>query len=572
MRGRKRMLNRDILDDSGGSREPIRRLLSQKYVHYKRVGEIVGALSRFGFGRVWDSAGLLKEFKLEAEEKKEIADQKSSVRFRLFLESLGPTFVKLGQMLSTRSDLIPKEYAEELGRLRDDVPQFSYEKVKEIVEEELGKRIEDAFESFEKEPIAAASIGQVHVAVLNESKEKVAVKVQRPDIKNIIKADIEILNKIADLLEKSFKNIENFDPSGIVDEFGHMILREIDYTLEARNIARFRENMSSMKNIVIPKVYWNFSTKKVLTMEFIDGASLDSKDKLKEMNIDNKIITETLGQAYIKQIFIDGYFHADPHHDNVFAMKGNKVCFLDFGAIGYMNDETRELVTTFYISLIQKKINKAAEALIEMSGGSLGEIDLQRLEWDLRDFVDYTLLKKENVAMADGMNQRMVDIALNHNIMLPSSFFLFERALMQVDGVCQSLNPNFDIVEVAKANMMPLIRKRYSLAPDPMQALETAREYRKFMHRLPKRADKILKKLESDELKIKVDQTIFQDLKSYVRKIGLILSVSVIAAALILYIAISDEMINVRFLPEPLSVLTIVVIWLIAITVIYRRL
>lgn len=566
------MIDRDIMDDSGGSREPIRRLLSQKYVHYKRVGEILGALSKFGFGRVWDSASLLKDYELEAEEKREIADQKSSVRFRLFLESLGPTFIKLGQMLSTRSDLIPKEYTHELGSLRDDVPPITFEKVKEILEEELEKKIPDIFESFEEKPIAAASIGQVHVGILRETNEKVAVKVQRPDIKKIIKADLEILGNIADILEKAFRNIENFDPSGIIDEFGHMITREIDYTLEARNIARFRENLASMENVVIPKIYWKLSTKKVLTMEFIEGASLDSKEKLREMKIDNKAITDTLGKAYVKQIFIDGFFHADPHHDNVFAMRGNRVCFLDFGAIGFMNDETRDRVTTFYISLIQKRIDKAAEALIEMSGGSSHNVDFQRLEWDLRDFVDYTLLKKDNVNISSGMNQRMVDVALNHNIMLPSSFFLFERALMQVEGVCRELNPNFDIVEVAKANIMPLMRKRYSLAPDPIQTMETAREYRRFMHALPKRADRILRKLESDELKIKVDQTIFQDLKSYVRKIGLILSVSVIAAAIILYLAISEEVINLAFLPEPISVLSIVVIWLIAITVIYRRL
>jgi ubiquinone biosynthesis protein len=566
------MLNRDLLEESDGKREPIRRLLSQKYVHYKRVGEIVGAITKFGFGRVWDSAGLLKEHKMEAQEKKELANQKSSVRFRLFLESLGPTFIKLGQMLSTRADLIPREYAEELGSLRDDVPPVPYDKVKEILEDELGKKIEDVFDSFEKEPIAAASIGQVHVGIVKGTKEKVAVKVQRPDIKEIIKADLEILNRISDILESSFKSIENFDPSGIIDEFGHMITREVDYTLEARNIARFRDNLSSMENVVIPKVYWDLSTKKVLTMEFINGVSLDSKKELKEMKIDNKVVTDILGKAYIQQIFIDGFFHADPHQDNVFVLKGNKVAFLDFGAIGYMNDETREQVSTFYISLIKKDVKQAAEAFVEMSKGNKSEIDLQRLEWDLRDFVDYSMMRKEKVDIAQGMNQRMVDVALNHNLMLPSSFFLFERALAQVEGVCRELYPPFDIVEVAQANIIPLLRKRYQLRPDPIQVLETAREYRKFMHALPKRADKILKKLEGDELKIKVDQTIFKDLKSYIRKIGLILSVSIIAASVILYMAISDDVIRVNFLPISFSVLSVVLLWLLSIILIYRRL
>ncbi len=566
------MLNRDILDESEGPREPIRKLLSQKYVHYKRVGEILQKLSRFGFGRLWDSTSLLADFKLDAAEKKEVASQRSSVRFRLLLESLGPTFIKLGQMLSTRADLIPREYAEELGSLRDDVPPIPYDKVKEILQEELGGKIEEVFQSFEKEPVAAASIGQVHAGVLLKTNEKVAVKVQRPDIKKIIKADIEILNKIADILRRAFKDIENFDFQGVIDEFGHMILREIDYTLEARNIERFKKNLDSIKGVVIPKVYWQYSTKKILVMEFMVGVPLDEKGKLDEMKTDYKVVTDTLGEAYIKQIFIDGFFHADPHQDNIFVMKGNRVCFLDFGAIGYMNDETRDQVSTFYISLIQENVKKAAEAFVDMSGGQAKDVDFQRLEWDLRDFVDYSMLKKDDVPIAHGMNQRMVDVALKHNLMLPSSFFLFERALMQVEGVSRELYPKFDIVEVAQANIVPLMRKRYELRPDPIQALETAREYRKFMHALPKRADKLLKKLERDELKIKVDQTIFQDLKSFIRKIGLILSVSILAAAVILYMAISDDIIKIEFLPVSLSVLSVVVIWLLSIIFIYRRL
>jgi ubiquinone biosynthesis protein len=565
------LLNTDDLDDSEGAREPVRRYLSKKYVHYKRVSEILAALSRTGFGKVWDSASLLKEYKLDAEEKKEIAQQKSSIRFRLLLESLGPTFIKLGQMLSTRPDLIPRDYAQELGSLRDDVPAVQPEIIKDIVEEELGRNINDVFESFDLEPIAAASIGQVHVGVLKGTKEKVAVKVQRPDIKDIIKADIEILNNIASLLERAFKDIENFDPQGVINEFGQMIIREIDYTLEARNIQRFKENLSKLENVYIPKVYWEFSTKKVLTMEFIDGASLDSREKLDKMNTDYKIITDTLGQAYIQQIFIDGYFHADPHQDNIFVMKGNKVCFLDFGAIGYMDDETRDQITTFYLALIKQDVGRAAKAFVEMAHGEEHKVDLQKLEWDLRDFVDYTMLKKQKVSMDEGMNQRIADIAIRHKIMLPASFFLFERAMMQVEGVCRELYPSFDIVEVAQANIIPLMRKRYKLVPDPISALETAREYKKFASTLPKRADKILKKLESDELKIKVESSVFDEMKSFVRKIGLILSVSIMAAALIIYLAVSDSSIDIGFLPFSISVLSIVIIWLLSIIVIYRR-
>ncbi len=566
------MFDRDVLDDSEGAREPIRRLLNKKYVHYKRVGEILAALSKTGFGKIVDSASTLKDIGLDTEERKDAQEKRTSIRFRLLLESLGPTFVKLGQMLSTRPDLIPEEYAEELGSLRDDVPPVPFEKIEEIVEEELGKKISDVFESFGKEPIAAASIGQVHEGILKEGKIRVAVKVQRPDIKSKIKADIEILGNLAGVLEKAFKRIENFDPQGVIDEFGHMILREIDYTIEARNIERFRKNLASEKNIVIPKVYWKYSTKKVLTMEFIDGVPLDEVEKMKEMNIDFKIITDTVGKAYIKQIFIDGFFHADPHQANLFAMKGSKVCFLDFGAIGYMDEETKDMISTFYISLVQQNINQAAKSLVELSKSPARNIDFRRLEWDLRDFIDYNFLRKEDIPVDSGMNQKMVDVALKHNIMLPSSFFLFERALMQVEGVCKTLNPKFDIVEVAQSNMIPLLQKRYQLRPDPMQMLETARDYKKFMHSLPKRADNILKKLEADELKIKVDDTIFQDLKSYIRKVGLILAVSLVAASLIVYIAWTGQVIDLAYIPLSLTVISIVVIWVILVFVIYRRL
>lgn len=566
------MLRADDNDETEGLREPVRRILSKKYVHYKRVGEILAALSRFGFGRLWDSANLLADMPFDAEERKEVAELKTSIRFRLLLENLGPTFIKLGQMLSTRSDLIPEEYAEELGKLRDDVPPIPYEKVKQIIEEELRGSISETFKSFEEKPIAAASIGQVHVAVLKDNSTKVAVKVQRPNIKEIIDADMQILNNMADMLKRIFKEIENFDPQGIINEFGHMIKREIDYTLEGRNIERFKKNLNKLENVVIPKVYWDYSTRKVLTMDFIDGVSLDSKEKLRELKVDYKKITNTLGGAYIKQIFIDGFFHADPHHDNIFALRDGRVCFLDFGAIGYMDDETRELVGSFYIALIQKNIGRAASALIELSKSPEKDVDVQRLQWDLRDFIDYTFMKKDKVTMDKGANQRMVDIAMRHKVMLPSSFFLLERALMQVEGVCRELNPDFDILEIAQENILPLLRERYRERADPLQTLESAREYRKLASTLPKRLDNILKKLESDQFYLKVDEGAFSELKSYVRKVGLILAASIMAAALIIYIAWSGQVIELEFLPITLTMLSIFIIWVIVVFTIYRRL
>jgi ubiquinone biosynthesis protein len=358
----------------------------------------------------------------------------------------------------------------------------------------------------------------------------------------------------------------------VIEEFEHMITREIDYTLEGRNIDRFKKNMASEKNVVIPKVYWRLSTKRVLTMEYMDGIALDEIDKLKGENVDFKSITDTLGAAYIKQIFIDGFFHADPHQDNIFIMKGNRVCFLDFGAIGYMDDDTRDLVGTFYLALITENTKKAAQSLIQLSGTAESAVNFQRLEWDLRDLLDYNILQRAKVPVDSGANQRIIDVAMKHGVMLPSSFVLFERAMAQVDGVCRALNPGFDIVEIAKKNIMPVLRERYQMKPEPLETLEAAREYRKFMGMLPKKADAVLRKLESGELSVKIDSEPMDNLRRQIRKTGYILALTIILATLMINIAISGKSIDIDPIPVSLSAVSIVVIWIIAVFFIHRRL
>lgn len=566
------MLGKNIGEEREVLKEPVRHMLSEKFVHAKRAGEILAAFSRFGFGKLWDAASLLKDVPFDSEARQDLSQEKSSVRLRLLLEDLGPTFIKLGQMLSTRPDLISQEYADELGVLRDRVPPFSFEEVRETISNELGGEISELFHSFEEKPVASASIGQVHGAVLKDGKTRVAVKVQRPGVHDIIKADMEILRNMANILSKTFRHIEHFEPEGVIGEFEHMITREIDYTLEGRNIERFKKNLASEKKVVIPKVYWKLSTKRVLTMEYMDGIALDEIGKMKAEKVDIKSITDTLGAAYIKQIFIDGFFHADPHQANVFVMKGDMVCFLDFGAIGYMDDETRELVGSFYMALITGNTKKAAQSLIELSGTPESEVNFQRLEWDLRDLLDYNILQRAKVPIDSGANQRIIDIALKHGVMLPSSFVLFERAMAQIDGVCRALNPQFDIVEVAKKNIMPVLRDRYQMKPEPMEALETAREYRKFMSTLPKRADTVLRKLESDELSVKIDGEPIDNLRRQMRKTGYILAVTIILATLMLNIAISGNSIDIDPVPVSLSAVSIVVIWIVAVFFIHRRL
>jgi ubiquinone biosynthesis protein len=562
-----------IADEAGEAdiRGPIRRMLSDRYVHWKRVGEILAALSRYGFGRAWDSASLLKDLPFDSEARQELADMRLPIRFRLFLEGLGPTFIKLGQMLSTRPDLIPEEYADELGNLRDNVPPMPFSAVKEAVEGELKGKIADLYASFEEKPVAAASIGQVHRAVLKDNGGTAAVKVQRPGIAETVRADLEILGGLAAVLERSFSGIEHFDVRGVLSEFGRMMQREMDYTVEARNIRRFTENFSDMKEVTFPAVHWKLSTRRVLTMGFVDGFTIDRKDRVLELKLDPAKLAQALGRAYIRMIFVDGFFHADPHQGNIFVLGDGRVCFLDFGAIGYLDESARDRVGLFYISLIRGQAGRAARMLMELSGASEKTVDLRSLEWDLRDFMDYTLLRRQNVELARGMNQRIAAIAMKHRVMLPSSFILLERALAQVEGVCRTLDAGFDIVALAEQNLPMLLTERYRPRPDPVQAIETARSYRKLRRELPGRLDRLFRKLETGEVTIKVDPSIFDGLKAGVRRTGLILAVSLMAASLVLYIGWEGQRIQLELFGRTLGVGAVFAAWLAAVLLLGRR-
>ncbi len=563
-----RLTNETGEDDVRG---PIRRMLSDKYAHYKRVAEILAALSRYGFGRAWDSATVLKDLPFDSESRKEVMALRTPVRFRQFLEGLGPAFIKLGQLLSTRPDLIAEEYADELANLRDKVPPEPFDCIRETVESELGAKLGELFASFEEKPVAAASIGQVHRAVLKGTKQVVAVKVQRPGVADLVRADMEILKDMVAVLERSFSSITRFNAKGTVEEFERMLQREIDYTIEARNIRRFSVNFKDMGEVCFPAVHWKQSARRVLTMDFIDGFAIDNKEELARMKADPAKLTSALGKSYIKMIFVDGFFHADPHQGNIFVLRDGRVCFLDFGAIGYLDEEMRDKVAMFYMALIRQDAGQAARLLLEMSGASERTVDMHVLEWDLRDFMDFSVLARQKVHLSRGMNQRIVTIAMKHGVMLPSSFVLLERALAEIEGVCRTLDPVFDITRLAQDNLEMMLKARYRPKLDPLRTVETARRYRKAMRELPVRVDQLFRKLEGGEITIRVDPSIFDGVKASVRRTGLILAVTLMAAAVMVYMGWEGQRLELQTIHRTVGVAAVAAAWLAAVVFLARR-
>ncbi|MBI2673537.1 AarF/ABC1/UbiB kinase family protein [Candidatus Woesearchaeota archaeon] len=363
------------------------------YRDIRRVKDVVNILFKQGLGYSIGQMNLTSHLPFRSRIKKEAFAKKKiplQERLRKAMEDLGGTFIKFGQLLSIRPDLVPEEYCEEFAKLQDSVKPFPYNQVKEVIEREFKRPIHKIFAHFEKEPVAAASVGQVHIAKLR-SGETVAVKAQRPKIDELFESDIDILYYFANLAEKHIPELKDYSPVAIVNEFENYTKKELDYNIEAKNIDIFYKNFHDSKSIKIPKVFWEYTGKKVLTMEYIDGIRID---KFKATKAEKKRILEILLNSFIKQILKDGFFHGDPHPGNIFILNNHRIAFLDFGIVGQLDESLKRKFEDTLIAIISGSRRDIAKQLIEL-GIVDHEVNISELEEDLskhlRDYYDVSL-------------------------------------------------------------------------------------------------------------------------------------------------------------------------------------
>jgi ubiquinone biosynthesis protein len=343
-------------------------------------------------------------------------------------EELGPTFVKLGQILSTRPDLIPLAYVQELSKLQDNVPSFSYDDVRAVVKAETGKFPEEIFHSIHKKPFAAASIGQVHKATLKGSEEEVAIKVQRPNIQQTIEVDLEIMLLMASLMERHVTEMEAFHPTTVVNEFARSIEEELDYTLEASHVEHFAQQFLDDETMYVPKVYRDLSTQRILVTEFIDGIKASDLDRLKQDGYDLQEIASRGADSILKQIARFGFYHADPHPGNIYILPKNIICFVDFGMMGRINQQEREDFSDFLESLIEKNENKVVDALLKLTNFAQ-DPNRNELQRDLMEFIDrYAFLPLEELEIAK-MLQSVMEILAKQGMSLKPDLYLMIKAL-----------------------------------------------------------------------------------------------------------------------------------------------
>jgi ubiquinone biosynthesis protein len=559
-----RILDRELADKEDSKKiRIIGKRLNEGYVHYKRYIEILNIISKHGFGFIFDRIKSVNIFPKLENAKKEIKEYPVAIRLRLMLQELGPTFIKVGQILSTRPDLIPEEYAQELENLRDNVTPMPYSDLETTIETEFGRKIEEIFKNFIKEPVGSASIGQVHLAETKDGKE-VAVKVQRPKVKNKIMADMEILEDLAEM----FKNILNLndviDPIDMINEFKRLLTRELDYTIEARSIEHFRQDFSGVAYVFIPDIYWNLTTKKVLTMDFVRGIPIDEVNKIRKAKIDTERVALNLGQAVARMIFVKGYFHGDPHGGNVFVQSGGRIALLDFGSIGYLDDKTRDKIRLFYFYLARENVSGAVEIFLDICQISEIKINRPALEQDIREFFDYQRLQRGGKKIDKGMNQKLVSIALKHGFMPPPQFILLERALLEAEGVCRELMVNFDINQMLMPILNEVIQEKVSKTVDPIRTIQTAQEYRELLRHGPKKVQSILEKMDSGTLTINVDTSFLKETRIDIWRMFLILIISIIALELQFLIIVGGMSFKTPIFNISLTIIPIFIIWFVS--------
>lgn len=401
---------------------------------------------------------LVKWWFLGSEANKELNHEKQAVWLKENLIELGPTFIKIGQSLGTRADLLPLPFVKALGELQDSVPSFPNAIAFARIEKELGRKISEVYQEFDVEPVAAASLGQVYRAKLFTGEE-VAVKVQRPNLAGIIKGDIEILRKVTKFAERFPSLNENADWSGMLREFDETIHEEMDYAAEGKNAERFAESFKEWTNVHVPKIYWNATTEKVITMEFINGDKVTDLEKLKARNVSPEKVNRLLIKTYLKQLLEDGFFHADPHPGNLLVMPDGRLAFFDFGMVGRITPKLQAKMIDAFFHVVAKEPAGIAQDLIDLEFLKPGADESKIKEVVIKMFALHLDLKLKDVKFKE-LTYDLADVMYDYPFRLPSNFTYIMRALMTLEGIGIITDPEFNFFETAKPYAKEFMLKR----------------------------------------------------------------------------------------------------------------
>lgn len=498
----------------------------------KRLSRIAELAIKHGFGFIIGRYGLL-ELLPKAKRKEVFPPLPSEIvaqRLRRFLEDLGPTFVKVGQLLSVRPDLVTPDIVFELEKLQDTVEPLDYSVIKEVIESELKKKVNSVFSYLDPEPLASASIGQVHRGTLKEGKTDVVIKVQRPAAKETIEADLDLLFVLANLFKEKITFI---DIVAVVQEFSDSLHRELDYRVEGRHIDRFRHNFREDELVKIPLVFWKHTTQRVLVMEFVEGTKISDLATPEASGVDTYALAVHGAQAFMKQVLEDGFFHGDLHPANILVTPDAKIGYLDFGIVGQIADEDKETITSMLVGIVKQD----AEAIVrgaEKLGVHIPEDRLPQMRTDLKHIIDRYYGRSLGELQIDIIGREFLDLIYRYKLRIPKDYALLAKALITIEGVAKKLYPQINIVEVAKPYVFDLLKRKYPREKVIEDVYEELKTYSGLLLDYPKQLHTILNQLKAGEMQIRFRHVGLEELGSKLDSIFNRLAVSLIASVLLL--------------------------------------
>jgi predicted unusual protein kinase regulating ubiquinone biosynthesis (AarF/ABC1/UbiB family) len=513
--------------------------ISLKPEYLKRYKDIALLLWKYGRDDIVTQSGLSGS--LHIDERAKVTGGKPE-ELAHDLEQMGPLYVKLGQLLSSRPDLLPLPYVQALSRLQDRLAPFSFGEVERIVEEELHARISKAFTSFESTPIASASLGQVHRATLRDGRA-VAVKVQRPAVREEVAKDLDLLRDVAEFLDAHTEIGQEYRFRDILDEFQHTLALELDYRREAQHLIEIGNNIREFERIIIPHPIPDYTTERVLTMDYVRGRKITALSPLARLTLDGKLLAEQLFRAYLKQILVDGIFHADPHPGNIFITDDQSIALIDLGMVGHLRASLQEQLLKLLLAISEHRSDDVtAIGLIMGERGKLFKQDqhqttlYHKVDTMLADRLDGTLERTQiGLAVMD-----FIHICGDAHIHMPAELTMLGKTLLNLDEIGRTLDPEFDPNAAIRHEAAKLARERLRKSVTPVALLSAALEAKEFAQELPRRVNTILDRAANNQLTFHVDaieeQTLIDGFQKIANRIatGLILAALIVGAAMLM--------------------------------------
>jgi ubiquinone biosynthesis protein len=511
--------------------------INKNYQNFTRLVKILSIIGKYGFSswlkRISDGLGVIPKGMLSVRQERSLLGLAEPERVRLAIEELGPAFIKFGQILSLRSDIIPPQYAIELEKLQDRTPPVAFKEIREVIEGQFGTPIGNVFSKIDEDPVASGSIAQVHRAKLHKEGEEVALKVLRPGTRKIVETDMNIIRLLVRIASNYIPELEAYNPIQIVQDFSELLINQLNFLREARTIERFRHFFKDENYVHIPKIYRDYTMNSCMVMEFIEGIKISDLKGLEKAGIDRRAVAENGAKLALREIFDFGFYHADPHPGNIFVIPPNTIVPIDFGITGYIDEEGVQIIGNILLGLIERDVDRIIR-YFQRYNFIKEDVDIRKLKIDLYDLIDETKDVPLGQINISSSIKAIFSITRKYRIRFPSEYLLIFNTLLESDGVGRKLDPEFNITKFAKPYIRRWITSQYGPRRYMRELVFLMEDLSYFIKILPVEINSMVRRLRAGKLRIPISHENLEKAVGEIDRIGNRLSFAIIIASLLL--------------------------------------